>query len=102
VREDSIPVAVSYPNNATSPFIVGDNYLIRTVTMALTGKVCGSIGDFLILNDAAWIPDTGRFSDALKTGKLNEVEPADGAVIVGLGTIIDAWVWRHPLPRDVK
>ena len=102
VREDSIPAAVSYPNNAQHPFVVGNNYLIRTVTMTLTGKVLGSIGQFLILSDSAWIADSGRFNEAIKSGKLNEVEPTIGNVFVGLSTIIDAYAWIHPLPRDVK
>ena len=45
----------------------------------------------LVLEDAAWIADTGRFSDALKAASFNEVEPfPDGEVIIGRGAIIDA------------
>lgn len=45
----------------------------------------------LVLEDASWIADTGRFSDALKTCEFNEVEPfPDGRVIIGRGSVIDA------------
>jgi hypothetical protein len=55
-----------------------------------------------VLEDAAWIADTGRFSDALKSAKFNEVEPfPNGRVIIGRGSIIDA-VRFDPLPRDMK
>jgi hypothetical protein len=102
VREDSIPAQVSYPNNATHPFVVGKNYLIRTVTMTLTGRIVGGVGKFLILSDSAWIADTGRFNEAIAHGKLNEVEPTIGEVFVGIDTIVDAYAWKHTLPRDVK
>lgn len=45
----------------------------------------------LVLEDAAWIADTGRFADALKKAEFSEVEPfPDGKVIVGRGAVIDA------------
>ena len=85
-----------------SPFKIGEKYLIRTVTHIQTGMVKEIIGDFLVLDDAAWIADTGRFHDALKTGKLNEVEPFMGGCIVSQNAIIDAAVWKHDLPGDQK
>jgi len=74
-----------------SAFVIGKNYLIRTVTMINTGRVVRVNSQEIVLEDAAWIADTGRFSDALKSCKFNEVEPfPDGQVIVGRGGIIDA------------
>lgn len=70
---------------------VGKCYLIRTVTMIQTGRLVKVTDKELILEDAAWIVDTGRFSDAIKSLDFNEVEPfPDGHVIVGRGAIIDA------------
>ena len=70
---------------------VGDAYLIRTVTMIDTGVLVSIDDHEVILRDAAWIADTGRFNDALKTGQFAEVEPfPDGLVAVGRGSIIDA------------
>lgn len=70
---------------------VGDTYLIRTVTMIDTGVLVSIDQHEIVLKDAAWIADTGRFNAALKTGKFAEVEPfPDGLVAVGRGSIIDA------------
>jgi hypothetical protein len=84
------------------PYSVGSNYFIRTVTHHLTGRLIKVTSKELVLADAAWIADDGRFYDALKTGKLNEVEPFPGEVIVGRGSLIDACVWNHDLPREQK
>lgn len=78
-------------SSAEHPFEIGKPYLIRTVTNYLTGKVVGVTQTEIVLTDAAWIADTGRFSDALKKSAFNEVEPfPDGEVIVGRGALIDA------------
>lgn len=82
--------------------LIGKNFLIRTVTMYHTGRVVAINDKFLVLEDAAWIPDTGRFSDALKTGELAEVEPVDGRVRVSLGAVVDIFEWNHELPRTQK
>jgi len=86
-----------------SPWIVGEKYFIRTVTMALTGE-CVWVGEQeLVLKDASWIADTGRFSTALKSGEFSEVEPfPHEKVIIGRGSVIDATVWDKPLPRSQK
>lgn len=87
---------------SSHPYEVGKNYFIRTVTHHLTGRLTRVTAKELVLAEAAWIADDGRFHEALKTGKLNEVEPFPGEVIVGRGSLIDACIWNHPLPRDVK
>jgi len=82
---------------------VNKNYFIRTVTHYLTGRLVNITSQELILVDAAWIADTGRYADAIAGAKatLNEVEPyPDGQeVIVGRGAIVDATEWMHKLPR---
>ncbi len=86
-----------------APYELGQQYFIRTVTFYHTGKLVAATDKELVLENAAWIADTGRFADALKSGKLNEVEPfPDGRVIVGRGAVIDAAVWPHELPRTQK
>jgi hypothetical protein len=87
-----------------SPYKIGENYFIRTVTHFNTGKLIRVTSKELVLKDAAWIADTGRFMQAIKDGTLNEVEPyPDGEeVVVGRGAIVDAVIWRHPLPRTQK
>lgn len=81
----------------------GKAYLIRTVTHYVVGRLLDVEAHELWLDQAAWVADTGRFSAALQQGVLREVEPfPDGAVAVGRGAIVDAALWRHPLPRTVK
>jgi len=80
---------------------VGKKLFIRTVTYHLTGKVKKIVGNFLVLEDAAWIADSGRFMSAIKDGVLNEVEPVEEA-IVNLNSIVDMFPWNHKLPRTQK
>ena len=81
---------------------IGKNYLIRTVTMIDTGRVVAVTDQEIVLEDAAWIPDTGRFADSLKAIKFNEVEPfPNGKVIIGRGGVIDA-VQISSLPCSQK
>ena len=86
----------------TSAFEIGENYLIRTVTMIDTGRVVAVNQQEIVLEDAAWIADTGRFADALERASFGEVEPfPSGKVILGRGAIIDA-VKIKLLPRSQK
>ena len=72
-------------------WIIGKPYLIRTVTMIDTGILVSMNQHEIILKDAAWVADTGRFNEALKSGRFGEVEPfPDGLVAIGRGSIIDA------------
>jgi hypothetical protein len=85
------------------PYEIGKNYLIRTVTMTHFGKLIAVHEQELVLQDAAWIADTGRFSDSLISGDFDEIEPfPDGEVIVSRGGIIDAVQLPLPLKRERK
>lgn len=68
---------------------VGGKYLFRTVTMIYTGEIVSVIGDEVKLKDAAWIADTGRFSDNLESCEFNEVEPYHNDVIIYMGSFLD-------------
>lgn len=83
----------------------GTNVLIRTVTHYYTGHIDDITPDgWIVLSQAAWIADTGRFSTALATGDLNEVEPypAERPIWINSGAVIDIAPWTHELPRTVK
>lgn len=82
--------------------LIGKKVLIRTVTNYWTGRVKRRIGSSLVLDDAAWIADTGRFADAVKAGTLNEVEPVGNGVMVNLNAYVDIVPWRHKLPTEQK
>lgn len=80
----------------------GEKYFIRTVTNYFTGKV-KSITDFdIVLSDAAWIPDTGRFTEAVEKGTFNEVEIYPNDVIILKNSIIDLTKIDYELPRSQK
>lgn len=81
--------------------LVGQKLYIRTVTYHCTGKVTKRMGAFIQLDDAAWIADSGRFSDAIKEGTLDEVEPV-GTMWVNLSSVVDFFPWKHKLPQDQK
>ncbi len=87
----------------SSHWKVGESYIIRTVTMILTGRLEKVTEQELVLSTAAWIAETDRFMQTIKEGKLKEVEPyGDREVLVGRGSIIDATIWTHPLPKEQK
>ena len=85
-----------------SAFVIGEKYFIRTATYHSIGRLIAIYPNELMLEDAAWIADSGRFHDALKTGTLSEVEPFVSDLIVSRGGIIDATVWAHDLPLEQK
>jgi len=87
-----------------SPYHFGRAYLVRTVTNYFSGRLLGIYEHELVLENAAWIADTGRFSESLKTGVMSEVEPIPGQVIIGRGAIVDVCEWPEgkPLPDAVK
>jgi hypothetical protein len=83
------------------PFGVGDAILIRTVTMIQLGRVKAIGPDFIVMEDGGWVADTARFSETLKTGKLNEFERACTPwFLVGRGAIVDVWPWAHKIPQE--
>jgi|HubBroStandDraft_2_1064218.scaffolds.fasta_scaffold2906782_1 hypothetical protein len=89
--------------------LLGKKVFIRTVTHNFTGKL-RAIGDQeLVLDDAAWIADTGsgesgRFAAVLKDGfgKSAEIEPYPAECVVGRGGLVDASEWHHELPRNAQ
>lgn len=93
-------VAVA-PSPTDGPWRIGTPYLIRTVTYFLLGRLTAVYEHELVLEEASWVADTGRFHDCLRTGKLNEVEPFVSPVFVGRAAICDATAWTHALPVKV-
>ena len=86
-----------------NPYKIGKNYFIRTVTMIQIGKLVEVGPQELVLENACWVADTGRFTQALSEAVLSEVEMfPKGHVIVGRATVIDACIWPHDLPQEQK
>ena len=78
--------------------MVGEKFFFRTVTYHMTGRVKKVLGSILELENAAWIADSGRFMNAIKDGKLNEVEPV-GRAYININSIVDFFPWKHALPE---
>ena len=96
-------VMQSENSKASSSFEVGEKVFIRCVTFHHVGEVVACDGVFVTLKDAAWVADSGRFSVALETGELDEVEQIkNGNVRVAIAAIVDVFEWNHALPVATK
>ena len=81
--------------------LIGQKWFFRTVTYHMVGKVEKLIGRIAYMTDSSWVADSGRFMDAIKYGKLSEVEPV-GECYINLDTVTDFFPWKHELPKDQK
>ena len=81
--------------------LVGKKFFIRTVTYFMVGEVTKRMGAFIELKNAAWVADTGRFTQAIKDGTLKEVEPV-GVAWLNLSSVVDMFPWKHKLPLEQK
>ena len=88
--------------NSELPFVIGESYLFRTVTHIEVGRVKRIVGQFVELEDASWIADTGRYHDCLRDGTFSEVEPYPLYTGVNTQSLINYAPWPHKLPRDQK
>lgn len=84
------------------PFKIGEKYFIRTATFFQLGRLKEICGKWLILEDAAWIADTGRFHEFLKDGKCNEYEAFVDNVFIPIDSVIDITIWSHSLFKGNK
>jgi hypothetical protein len=81
---------------------VGKQFFFRTVTFHLVGRVVKVLPlGILQLEDASWVPDSGRFMQAIKDGELNEIEPL-GDWFLSLPTCTDFGIWKHSLKLKQK
>ena len=84
------------------PVLVNSAYLFRTVTHIEVGRVVAVNGDFITLEDASWIADTGRYHDCLVKGVFNEVEPYPETTTINAASLINFAPWPHDLPKEQK
>jgi hypothetical protein len=81
---------------------IGKSFFFRTVTYHFVGRVVKILPfGILQLEDASWIPDSGRFMQAIKEGNLNEIEPL-GEWFISLPTCTDFGFWKHSLKLQQK
>lgn len=88
------------PKKAAEPKKV----FIRTVTHYFLGELVKQTPTEMVLKNASWIADTGRYAQFLSGDSVNEVEPYPDAceVHVNVGAIIDWIEWPHSLLRLQK
>jgi len=96
-RENMKKTKTKKMETKSTPFCVGKKYFVRTATMAQLGLLKAVVGDFLVLEKASWIADTGRFHEFLRDGTCSEYEGFPNNCIVPTGSIIDATEWSHDL-----
>lgn len=95
----------SLPSEQNQYYKIGENIFVRTVTHILIGRLIAVYPTELVIEDASWVADTGRYADSMKDfSNLSEVEPyPDGLpVIIGRGSIIDAHMTNQPLQRTQR
>lgn len=100
VKYNLIPVDA----DKASWLVDGQNYLVQTVTHYYLGRYSGEPEKgFIVLSDASWVADTGKFSKAISDGVLNEVEWLNKSfVYVSLGAVVSIIPWTKPLPSETK
>lgn len=85
--------------------VAGRAYLIRTVTFTYLGMLERITPTELVLSQASWVAETGRYHQFLLNGNGDgavEVEPCPDECIVMRGGVVDAVPWAHPLPRETR
>ena len=81
--------------------LIGKQFFFRTVTYHHVGRVVRFFGNFVVLENASWVADSGRFMQAIKEGTLSEVEPV-GEAYVNLSSVVDFFLFNHDLPTKQK
>lgn len=90
----------------TIPVEVGKAYLFRTIGYHWLGRVIAVNGRWLTIDDASWVADTGRYSEAIsgKIGSLSssELEPSPRPVLLNSDHVTDAVSYPFEIPRSLK
>ena len=89
----------------SNPFmVVGKDYFVKTVTEYYTGELLWVGEHEIVINNVAWIADTGRFNEFLIGKTVNEVEPypKNEPVIIGRGAIVSMVRRKCGLLLEVK
>lgn len=69
---------------------------IRTVTYHSVGEIASVDDRFVELRKASWVASSGRFSECIATGSIDEKEYV-GDMLISLDAIVDVFPWNHDL-----
>lgn len=85
------PNAISQPCGQQVDWLaIGTLVAIRSVTLYYTGRIIANTSEYIVLEDAAWIADTGRWAEFVKNPEgANEIEPYSKPCLVFKGAIAD-------------
>lgn len=85
------------------PYRQGQSYCVSTSNYVFIGRLAVVLPGEIVLYDASLVVDYGRWSVALATGTLLDVEPyPDGPVVINRASIVDVCEWAHALPRGAR
>ena len=76
--------------------VIGYNYIFETHNKIYTGRLIHITGPYtVVIEDAAWIAETGRFHEFIRDGRADgmEIEPC---VVASLH-----WAAWHPFPHKL-
>ena len=77
---------------------IGDNVFVRSLTDHYVGKLIALYPHVAVLDNAAWIADSGRLAEFVAKGKTDEME------VEPVGLIAHHWQgimpWKHKLFRE--
>ncbi len=85
----------------SQPWTVGRCYYFRLATYAWVGRVSLIGPTEIVLTDASYVGESGRFHDAITAGLESanaEIEPVPGRVIIGRGALVDCCEYAHAPP----
>ncbi len=89
LRDELRPTTIKAP--FPSFWQVGQHYHIRSVTMDFAGTLKSIDDKEIVLSNASWVADSGRFNEYLEdTSKVNENEPYKNDVLINRKAITDA------------
>ena len=92
------PTSPDKGDKAHSFLALGEVYCFRTVTMIYVGRLLAVSEQEFLVSDAAWIPETERWSDFLEKGIHKEAEPYHKPVVLNRGAMLDI----TPFPILIK
>lgn len=79
---------------------VGKIYAFRTVTMIYTGRLLEASDTEFLIDQAAWIPETERWADFVKSGAHREAEPYARPVVLSRGAMLDVTEIPEPILKQ--
>lgn len=97
IRELQRLLPCTSPAPEEHAYPVGKMVIIRTVTYHYIGRLVKVTPGELVLEDCCWLASSGRWAEALKTGKVLEAEPyPEGHTpLITRGSVVDCDVWDH-------